>query len=53
MKVFDDPVQIRKKEDGSYTISVALSDSMVVVKVLSRNELEKLGIDIEKILRDS
>jgi len=52
MKVYDKPIVVKKKEDGSYIISVAVSDSCVAVKTLNRKDIELLWIELEKLLMD-
>jgi DNA polymerase III epsilon subunit-like protein len=52
MKVYDKPVVVKKMPDGTYTISVALSDRQVVVTVLAQRDVEFLYLELEKLLKD-
>ncbi len=52
MQVFTDAVQFRKKEEGSYTISVAVSDTSLVIKTLTKRDLVKILADVQKLLEE-
>ncbi len=51
-KVFTDKIQIRKKGDNLYIISIALSDDTLVIKELTEREVRLLGIAIDKLVSD-
>ena len=49
MKVFDRKVVPKKHDDGSYTLSVAVNDSSVVVISVEKNDLDRLVVDIHNL----
>lgn len=50
MKVFSKAIVVKKKEDGTFTVSVALTDKTVVVQSLSRKDALTLKVELEKLL---
>lgn len=52
MKVFDLPIVVKKKDDGSFTVAVRLADDTVVVKSLERPAVEQLATALEKLLKE-
>jgi len=50
MKIFDKVLNITKQQDGTFTINIALSDSVVVCKTIDKKTLIKLQAEIEKVL---
>lgn len=51
MQVYKDPVQVKPKDSG-YTISIAVSDSILVIKTLTKRDLLKLKFDIEQLINE-
>ncbi len=51
-KVFDKLIDVKKKDDGSFTVSVATSDKSLVIVVGSRKDLEQHFIELEKLLKE-
>lgn len=49
-KVYDKTVVVRKKPDGSCTLSLKQNDKTVIVKSVTPQELVQLKLDIEKEL---
>ena len=52
MKVYTDTVQFRKQDDGSYTISVAVNDTSLCIKVLNKRDVVKIIADVQKLLAE-
>jgi len=52
MKVYDKPIDVRKQEDGTFTVSVAISDSVIVVKTVSLASMQQLYITLENVLKE-
>jgi len=50
--IFDEPIKVNKKSDNEFTISIATSDSTLIVKTLSKKSLEQLYIDLEEVLEE-
>ncbi len=51
MKVFEKKIVVKKKEDDTFMLSIAVSDSLVISKPLSKKDMEQLRVDIEMILK--
>lgn len=51
MKVYDELIDVRDMHDGSYTISVCLSDDVIVVRVVTRAQLEQLKHRLMDLLK--
>lgn len=51
MKAFDQKIKISKQSD-EYAISVAVSDNTVIVKTVTKNELQQLLSDLHLLLKD-
>lgn len=51
MAIYDEKVKVSKKEDGSFTISIAINDSSVYTKKIDRASAELLHIQLENLLK--
>ena len=51
MKVFDKAIEVKKKDDGSFTISVRISDNSIIVLCASRPDVERLYINLVEELK--
>ena len=51
MKIFSDTFKIIKNEDGSFNLSTSLTEELVIIKVITRAEVEQLFVDIENVLK--
>ena len=50
MKVFDKPIQIKRKEDGTFLISIEINDGTVIVKSISEKTARLLFATLEQQL---
>lgn len=51
MQVFNEPFRITKNEDGSFTIAIAVSDTILIVKTVTSAQLLQLQMDVEQVLK--
>jgi hypothetical protein len=51
MKVYDEIIDVREKRDGSYTVSVRLNDEVIVVRTVTRAQLEQLKHKLMDLLK--
>ncbi len=51
-KVYDKIIEVRAKDDNTYTISLQLSDSSIVIRTAVRADLEKLQLALKSLLVD-
>ena len=51
-KVFDKPIEVRQKPDGSFTVSVRINDQSIVVVTVERPEIERLSLKLIEELKD-
>ena len=51
-KVYDKIIEIRDKGNDTYTISLQLSDSSIVIRTAVRSDLEKLQLTLKSLLTD-
>jgi len=52
MKVFDEEIQVKPKEDGTFTIAVRLNDETLVVKTISKQAAQQLQSRLQELLKD-
>ena len=52
MKVYDKTFDVCRKEDGSYTFSMKLSDDHIIIKTVPQNDLHRLKNLLDDILRE-
>ena len=51
MRVYDKMVDVRMQDDESFTVSVMIDDSTIVVKTMSDKDLRLLKAEIEQLLK--
>lgn len=49
-QVFDKPIVVNKKDNGTFTIAIAVNDYTVITQTVSEKTLRQLHFDLEKIL---
>lgn len=49
--MFVETVKVKKTGEKQYTISIAIKDDLLILKILSQSELEKLSTEIAQILQ--
>ena len=52
MKVYDEEIQVKPKEDGTFTISIRLNDETLVVKTISKQAAVNLLHRLQELLKD-
>jgi len=52
MKVYDEEIQVKTKKDGTFTISVRLSDEILVVKTVSKSAMQQLKHKLQELLKE-
>jgi len=52
MKVYERLIDIKKKDDGKYTISVAIGDSTLIVRTITKAQLHQLKSELTELLKD-
>lgn len=50
--MFDSLFNLSKQDDGSATLSIRLNDELVLIKSLSRNQIEMLYVYLENFLKE-
>jgi UDP-N-acetylglucosamine enolpyruvyl transferase len=50
--VYTKTIDIKKKENGSYTISVAISDNSLIIKTVNKQDLQNLLFQIESLINE-
>lgn len=50
--IFEKKIKVNKQSDGTFTVSIMLSNDAVVVRTLTKNELQQLYVEIEQLLKD-
>jgi hypothetical protein len=50
--VYDKPIKITKKTENEFSVSIVLADNTIISKILSKNQLQQMYVDIEELLKE-
>ena len=51
MKFYDESIQVRKKDDKTFYLSIRLNEEVIIVKTINKKDLEQLKHTLQELLK--